>query len=76
MSADILFIEYFLEPGTIIIVDGRTANSNFLKDHFNRNWKHVHDLKADCHYFKLEDKPWGKYNIKKLNFRNTKIKFI
>jgi len=76
MSADILFIEYFLEPGTIIIVDGRTANANFLKDHFNRNWKHVHDTKGDCHYFKLIDKPWGKYNIKKLKFRNTKIKFI
>tara|TARA_B100001142_G_C14239309_1_gene618677 strand:+ start:126 stop:992 length:867 start_codon:yes stop_codon:yes gene_type:complete len=76
MSADILFIEYFLEPGTIIIVDGRTANANFLKDHFNRNWKHVHDTKGDCHYFKLIDKPWGKYNIKKLKFRNTKIRFI
>ena len=76
MSADILFIEYFLEPGTIIVVDGRTANANFLKDHFNRNWKHVHDMKGDCHYFKLIDRPWGKYNIKKLKFRNTKIKFI
>ena len=76
MSADILFIEYFLEPGTIIIVDGRTANANFLKDHFNRNWKNLHDTKGDCHYFKLIDKPWGKYNIKKLKFRNTKIKFI
>jgi len=76
MAADILFIEYFLEPGTVIIIDGRTANANFLKDHFNRNWKYRHDLKGDCHYFKLIDKPWGKYNIKKLNFKNTKIKFI
>ena len=76
MSADILFIEYFLEPGTKIIVDGRTANANFLKDHFNRNWKYRHDLKGDCHYFKLVDSPWGKYNIDKLKFKNTKIKFI
>ena len=37
MSADIFFIEYFLEPGTVIIVDGRTANVRFIKDHFNRN---------------------------------------
>ena len=37
MSCDILLIEYFLEPGTIIIVDGRTANARFLKDHFKRN---------------------------------------
>ena len=32
MSADILYIEYFLEPGTFIIVDGRTANARFLKN--------------------------------------------
>tara|TARA_B100001142_G_C14344265_1_gene659275 strand:+ start:2180 stop:3055 length:876 start_codon:yes stop_codon:yes gene_type:complete len=76
MSADVLFIEYFLEPGTKIIVDGRTANANFLKDHFNRNWKYRHDFKGDCHYFELIDTPWGKYNIDKLNFKNTKIKFI
>ena len=31
MSCDILKFEYFLIPGTIIIVVGRGANSNYLK---------------------------------------------
>ena len=31
MSCDILKIEPFLIPGTIILIDGRTANANFLK---------------------------------------------
>ena len=32
MQCDILKIEYYLIPGTIIIADGRAANSKFLKD--------------------------------------------
>ena len=31
MASDILKIEPFLLPGTIILIDGRTANANFLK---------------------------------------------
>ena len=31
MSADILAIEHFLLPGTLVVVDGRTANARFLK---------------------------------------------
>ena len=31
MSGDILTFEHFLQPGTLIIVDGRTANARFLK---------------------------------------------
>ena len=53
MSSDLLHFEYFLEPGTFIVVDGRTANARFLKDHFKRKWKYFHDIKGDCHYFEL-----------------------
>ncbi len=70
MSADLLYIEYFLEPSTFIIVDGRTANARFLKDHFKRNWSHRHDEKGDCHYFELKEKPLGFYNKLKLKFKN------
>tara|TARA_Y100000591_G_C21853752_1_gene713434 strand:- start:7871 stop:8725 length:855 start_codon:yes stop_codon:yes gene_type:complete len=70
MSADILYLEYFLEPGTFIIVDGRTANARFLKDHFKRNWKYFHDIKGDCHYFELDEKPLGIYNKEKIEFKN------
>ena len=31
MSSDILKIENFLTPGTIILVDGRNSNVNFLE---------------------------------------------
>ena len=68
MSADLLFLEYFFEPRTFIIVDGRTSNARFLKDHFKRNWKYIHDLQGDCHYFELMEKPLGIYNKLKLKF--------
>jgi hypothetical protein len=35
MSADILRMEHFLLPGTLIVVDGRTANARFL------NWTRI-----------------------------------
>jgi len=68
MSADILFFEFFLEPGTFILVDGRGANAEFLKSFLKRNWKYFHDKKGDCHYFELIEKPWGEWNRKKLKF--------
>ena len=34
MSADILSIEHFLLPGTLIVIDGRTANARFLEKTF------------------------------------------
>jgi len=68
MSADILFIEYFLEPGTIVIVDGRTANARFLKDHFKKKWKYFHYPKGDLHYFESTEKPLGQLNNRKLKF--------
>ena len=62
MSADILAIEHFLLPGTLILVDGRTANARFLKTNLQRNWKHTHDFDGDIHYFELIETPLGKYN--------------
>ena len=68
MSADLLFYEYFFEPGTLIIIDGRTSNARFLKDHFKRNWKYFNDKKGDYHIFELNEKPIGVYNKQKLKF--------
>ena len=77
MSADILYIEYFLEPGTFIIVDGRTANARFLKDHLKRKWKYYHDRPGDCHYFELMESSLGPYNKRKIDFcLGDKIKFF
>ena len=68
MSADILFFEFFLEPGTFILIDGRGANAEFLKNFLKRNWKYFYDKKGDCHYFELIEKPWGEWNRRKLKF--------
>ena len=68
MSADILAIENFLLPGTLIVVDGRTANSRFLKANLQRNWSYYHSEKYDQHYFELLEKPLGIYNKKQIDF--------
>jgi hypothetical protein len=39
MASDILKLEYFLMPGSMIVCDGRAANVKFIKDHFKRKWK-------------------------------------
>lgn len=68
MSADILRIEHFLTPGTIIIVDGRSANARFLKCNLQRDWLYEHDDLYDQHIFKLNEPALGKYNQKQLDF--------
>jgi hypothetical protein len=68
MSADILRVEFFLEPGTLILVDGRTANARFLKSYLRRNWAYLHDPIGDIHYFELQEEPLGPFNKLKLEF--------
>ena len=72
MVSDILKMEYFLTPGTIIVSDGRSANCKFLKDHFKRKWLHKHDLENDQHIFYLDDPCLGKYNRMQLEFYKRK----
>lgn len=68
MSSDILKIEHFLTPGTIILVDGRTSNANFLKNNFKRNWLYNRDKIRDHSIFVLNDEPIGKINKKQISF--------
>lgn len=68
MSADILLFEQFLLPGTIIVVDGRTANARFLKKNFQRNWEYNHFIQEDIHIFELIERPLGKLNERQLHF--------
>jgi len=68
MSADILRVEYFLEPGTLILVDGRTANARFLKTYLRRNWVYRHDVEGDVHFFELQENPLGPFNKVKMEF--------
>lgn|SRR5690349_471056 len=68
MSADVLRFEFFFEPGTLILVDGRTANARFLKSYLRRNWVYLHDPVGDIHYFELQEEPLGPFNKLKLEF--------
>jgi hypothetical protein len=68
MSADILAIEHFLLPGTLIIIDGRTANARFLKKNLQGNWAYFHSEEFDQHFFELRETPLGPYNKKQIEF--------
>jgi hypothetical protein len=68
MSADVLLLEPFLRPGTILVVDGRGSNSEFLKNNFKRNWNYKYLKTTDQHIFSLDSKSWGHYSEKQLNF--------
>ena len=67
MSCDLLKIEHFLIPGTIIVMDGRGANARFLKANLQRNWKYEY-TEHDHHIFYLKEEPLGKINKKQLDF--------
>ena len=70
MSCDILKIEFFLTPGTILIVDGRGANTDFLKKNFKRKWKYQYIEKVGHHIFTLNEQSLGKYNSNQIKFYN------
>ncbi len=70
ISCDILKIEFYLIPGTILLVDGRKANVEFLIKNFKRKWKYKYLKEIDQHLFLLEEKPWGKKNLQLLKFYN------
>ena len=68
MASDLLRIEHFLLPGTLIVVDGRTANARFLAANFQREWLYCEDLEEDVHYFELVESPLGPYNRRQVDF--------
>lgn len=73
MSCDVLKIEHFLTPKTIIVVDGRGANARFIKSNLQRNWKYKYCETRDQHFFLLEEPPLGKYSnamISNIYFRD------
>lgn len=68
MACDLLKIEHFLLPGTLILADGRTANIRFLIANFQRSWRHHHDVLDDVHYLELVEEPLGKWNQAQIEF--------
>lgn len=71
MICDILKLEYYFTPGTIIVCDGRSANVDFIKTNFKRKWKHINDKKNDQHIFYLCAPILGKFNKLQIEFYNS-----
>lgn len=63
MAADLLLMEPILLPGTFIVVDGRTNNTRFLKNNFQRNFEISWDKDGDVTSFELKEERLGKFNI-------------
>lgn len=70
MSGDLLLLEPFMWPGTVIVTDGRGANAYFLKNNFRRQWDYSYDKECDQHIFELLDAPWGGISEELIKFRN------
>ena len=68
ISGDLLKIEPFLLPGTLVVIDGRTSNARFLKNNLQRNWAYFEDFKNDQNILYLDEKPIGKINLKQIKF--------
>jgi len=69
MGCDLLMVEPFLWPETIIVTDGRTANARFLESRFKRNWQVMHDPFGDRTIFRLAETPLGLISEEHVNFR-------
>lgn len=72
MSGDILSIEHFLLPRTLIVIDGRTANARFLKTNLQRNWEYSYFPEYDQHFFELMEEPLGIFNERQIKFSHVK----
>lgn len=68
MASDILRIEHFLLPGTLVVIDGRTANARFLATNLQRNWTFTEDAEMDVHYLELTEPPLGPHNRRQIEF--------
>lgn len=62
MSADVLRIEHFLQPGTMVLFDGRTANAGFFEINSQKKWRKIRSEIHDQTLFIDESEVLGKYN--------------
>ncbi len=72
MGIDLLMVEPFLWPETIVVTDGRTANARFLTSRFKRDWHILHDPFGDRTIFRLNETPLGIISEDHIKFRLTK----
>lgn len=67
-GCDILKIENFLLPGTIILLDGLTNYAFYLKNNLKRNWLYKRFENLDMNLLQLCDLPLGYLNKRQINF--------
>ena len=67
-SGDLLRMEPQLLPGTLLMVDGRTANVRFLAHHFFRNWRLEQNAEGDVSALELQEAPLGSINESTLRY--------
>ena len=72
MCGDLLRIEHYLTPGTMIVFDGRAANARFFNSNMQRDWDYQYDSHHDQHIFVLHEAPLGKFNKQQLNWYTSK----
>jgi hypothetical protein len=65
---DVLKFEHFLLPGTLMVVDGRTANTRFIKANLQRDWAYYFDEAEEVHFFELQEAPLGRCNKAQLEY--------
>ena len=71
ITCDILILEPILLPGTIVIIDGMTNNSRFIRRNLQRRWSSFEDLKNDYTVLILDEEPLGIHHINQLRFQNS-----
>lgn len=69
MSGDILQIEAFLLPGTVVRFDGRVLNARFFQNNAKRNWVCSYDQTQDATTFTLNEPPIGVKNSSQLSWQ-------
>ena len=67
-EADVLAIEHFLQPGTLIVIDGKTTNALLMRCNTQRNWKYYYDKDWDQHFFELAEEPLCVYSKKMIDY--------
>jgi hypothetical protein len=68
MSGDLLKMEPFFLPGTMILIDGRTNNARFLQNNFKRSYNIAFDEHQDITAFELLEAPLGKINKAQIDY--------
>jgi len=76
ISSDIIKIEFFLNPGTIIVIDGRYHNVVYLRSNLKRNWIYHYVKYVNKHVLFLVEKPTGIMSKNLLSFYKKRFKNV